>query len=82
MNLDLEVNAYEQNHSIQTIETPSIGSYNKVVEYKHNSMDTSEPKKTKKPASNYLYSLHHKEYDYSIISKNARRISNKGRNMN
>jgi len=56
--------------------TPTIPKKS-IFNLKHHSVNNeSSIRSVNKPISNHLYSLHHKEYDYSIISKHSKRIPN------
>lgn len=74
-----EDNAYDNNLSMQLNELSVLSGRRKpnLFSNKSNSLSNS-PRLKNKVAGNYVYNLHQMEYDYSIITKDSRRIlSNK-----
>lgn len=76
--VELESNAYDNNLSMQLNELSILSGKAKpsnIFSPKINSLSSS-PRRKSKPVDSYIYNLHQREYDYSIISKNSKRILN------
>jgi hypothetical protein len=76
----IESNAYDNNLSMENQELSilSVKPKNPLV-YKASSLSGS-PRKSIQPKVGQIYNIHQKEYDYSIITKDSKRILNKNHN--